>query len=134
MSVNETIKRLRTERKLTQNDLAELMNCNRQKIADLERGKSTPSANDLILLSKIFNVSADYLLGLSDTATTDKDIQFICKYTGLSERAIEVLSIYNNNKRIKNQLTPIIDKLLKSHKLPFICWCFDDRRLKIIRK
>ena len=78
MSVNETIKRLRTERKLTQNDLAELMNCNRQKIADLERGKSTPSANDLILLSKIFNVSADYLLGLSDTPTTDKDIQFIC--------------------------------------------------------
>ena len=44
----------------------------------------------------------------------------------MSERAIEVLSIYNNNKRIKNQLTPIIDKLLKSHKLPFICWCIDD--------
>lgn len=126
MSVNETIKNLRTERKLTQNDLAEMMNCNRQKIADLERGKSTPSANDLILLSKIFNVSADYLLGLTDVTTTDKDIKFICDYTGLSERVIEVLSIYNNNKHTKNKVTPIIDKLLKSHKLMYICCCIDE--------
>lgn len=126
MSVNETIKSLRTERKLTQNDLAEMMNCNRQKIADLERGKSTPSANDLILLSKIFNVSADYLLGITDVQTKDKDVKFICDYTGLSERAIEVLSIYNNNKHTKNKVTPIIDKLLKSHKLTYICCCIDE--------
>lgn len=104
MSVNETIKRLRTERKLTQNDLAELMNCNRQKIADLERGKSTPSANDLILLSKIFNVSADYLLGLSDTPTTDKDIQFICEYTGLSEKSVEKLHTKLANSIMKKSI------------------------------
>ena len=113
MSVNETIKRLRTERKLTQNDLAELMNCNRQKIADLERGKSTPSANDLILLSKIFNVSADYLLGLSDTPTTDKDIQFICEYTGLKADTIE-----NLNKG-KNAVfnTTLLNFLINNRKL-----------------
>ncbi len=91
MSVNQIIKKLRTERELTQNDLAAMMNCNRQKIADWERGKSTPSADDLILLSKKFNVSADYLLGLSDTPTTDKDIQFICEYTGLKAKAINEL-------------------------------------------
>ena len=113
MSVNETIKRLRTERKLTQNDLAELMNCNRQKIADLERGKSTPSANDLILLSKIFNVSADYLLGLSDTPTTDKDIQFICEYTGLKADTIE------NLKKGKNAVfnTTLLNFLINNRKL-----------------
>ena len=113
MSVNETIKRLRTERKLTQNDLAELMNCNRQKIADLERGKSTPSANDLILLSKIFNVSADYLLGLSDTPTTDKDVQFICEYTGLKADTIE-----NLNKG-KNAVfnTTLLNFLINNRKL-----------------
>ena len=85
MSINSIIKRLRTDKDLTQNDLAEMMNCNRQKIADWERGKSTPSADDLILLSKKFNVSVDYLLGLSNTPTTDKDIQFICDYTGLTK-------------------------------------------------
>ena len=113
MSVNETIKRLRTERKLTQNDLAELMNCNRQKIAELERGKSTPSANDLILLSKIFNVSADFLLGLSDTPTTDKDVQFICEYTGLKAETIE------NLKKGKNAVfnTTLLNFLINNRKL-----------------
>lgn len=109
MSVNETIKRLRTERKLTQNDLAEMMNCNRQKIADLERGKSTPSANDLILLSKIFNVSADYLLGLSDTATNDKDIQFICEYTGLDE--ISVRELHKLQKLSTNKVETAVAKI-----------------------
>lgn len=93
MSVNEIIKKLRTERKMTQNELAEMMNCNRQKIADWERGKSTPSADDLILLSKTFDVSADYLLGISDAPTTDKDLQFICDYMGLDEYTIERLSV-----------------------------------------
>lgn len=39
--------------------------------------------------STYFNVSADYLLGLSDAATNDKDLQFICDYTGLSEEAVK---------------------------------------------
>lgn len=99
MSVNKIIKKLRTERKLTQNDLAEMMNCNRQKIADWERGKSTPSADDLVLLSKTFNVSADYLLGISDVPTTDKDLQFICDYTGLDEYTVDSLK-FNINKNI----------------------------------
>lgn len=134
MSVNETIKNLRTERKLTQNDLAEMMNCNRQKIADLERGKSTPSANDLILLSKIFNVSADYLLGLSDTPTTDKDIQFICEYTGLSKKAVEVLSFYKGYEMIY----PTINKLLESEMSSFLqelgYMCSDMPKDKLIEK
>lgn len=132
MSVNETIKRLRTERKLTQNDLAELMNCNRQKIADLERGKSTPSANDLILLSKIFNVSADYLLGLSDTATTDKDIQFICKYTGLSERAIEVLHFYKDYEMICPTINLLLETEISSvlQELGYMCSDMPKDKLK----
>lgn len=99
MSINKIIKKLRTERKMTQNELAEMMNCNRQKIADWERGKSTPSADDLVLLSKTFNVSADYLLGISDVPTTDKDLQFICDYTGLDEYTVDSLK-FNINKNI----------------------------------
>ena len=93
MRINEQIKKLRKRDGMTQDDLAanELLCCNRQKIADWERGKSTPSADDIIALSKIFNVSTDYLLGLTDVSTTDKGIQFICDYTGLSERAVQLL-------------------------------------------
>ena len=91
MIVNERVKKLRNERKLTQNDLAEMMNCNRQKIADWERGKACPSASDLIILSDIFKVSTDYLLGISTIQTKDKDLRFVCDYTRLSEESIKML-------------------------------------------
>lgn len=42
-----------------------------------------------------FNVSSDYLLGLSNAPTNDKDLQAICDYTGLSEKAILNLRQYN---------------------------------------
>lgn len=109
MTTNKIIKKMRTERKLTQNDLAEMMNCNRQKIADLERGKSTPSANDLILLSKIFNVSADYLLGITDVQTKDKDVKFICDYTGLSETSVKAL---HNLKTVDVRPLKMINSLI----------------------
>ncbi len=91
MPISATIKKIRTENELTQIQFAEKMNCNRQKIADWERGKSTPSADDIILLCKQFNVSADYILGLSDTPTNDKDLQFVCEYTNLSEVSVNSL-------------------------------------------
>lgn len=46
----------------------------------------------LIQYCAFFHVSADYLLGLSDAKTADKDIQFICDYTGLSQEAVKVLN------------------------------------------
>ena len=91
MQVKDTIRKLRKENNYTQVDLAEKINCNRQKIADWERGKSTPSADDLILLAKIFNTSTDYLLGLSGVASLDPEINSIHEATGLSEKAIEIL-------------------------------------------
>jgi hypothetical protein len=36
-------------------------------------------------------VSADWLLGLSDTQSPDADVQQVCKYTGLSEEAVHQL-------------------------------------------
>lgn len=106
--VNERIKELRTEKNLTQKTFAEMLFCNRQKIADWERGKSCPSTEDLINISKIFNISTDYLLGLTETRTTDMEIKDICELTGLSERAVRILncksSYYDESIKIINFL------------------------------
>lgn len=125
-AIGKRINALLAKKFKRQKDLATALGVNDNTISYFVSGKRMPNTEQIIKISDFFGVSADYLLGLSDTATTDKDVQFICEYTGLSERAIEVLSIYNNNKRIKNQLTPIIDKLLKSHKLTYICCCIDE--------
>lgn len=58
------IKELRKECGLTQKQLAKLINKSETGVASWEQGLSEPCINDLIKLCKIFNVSADYLLGL----------------------------------------------------------------------
>lgn len=66
-------------------------------------------------LAKYFGVSADYLLGISDAKTSDKDIQAVCDYTGLSAEAIKnirqlcipnedsFLSLLNNERFNENK-------------------------------
>ncbi len=60
------IKELRKEKGLTQKQLAQLVNKSETGLASWEQGLSEPSVNDIRLLCQIFDVSADYLLGLED--------------------------------------------------------------------
>ncbi len=54
---------LRKEKGLTQAQLAEAINICRQSISDWERGVSKPTQDNLLLLSELYGVSVDYLLG-----------------------------------------------------------------------
>lgn len=91
---NVFAQRLRTlmeKRHFTQDTLAEKAGCSRQAISQYMDGSSAPNVDKLLSIAKFFNVSTDYLLGLSDTPTNDKDLQFVCEYTGLSETAVATL-------------------------------------------
>lgn len=110
MRINELIKGLRGRDNLTQVDLADKLQCNRQKIADWERGKSMPSVEDIVALTEVFNVSADYLLGLTEPATQDRDLRFVCEYTGLSEKSVEQL--IDTRQYFKKNIAPNIGKNL----------------------
>lgn len=62
--IGKRIKELREEIKITQKKLAELVGKSPTAVASWEQGLSEPCVNDLRLLCSIFEVSADYLLGL----------------------------------------------------------------------
>jgi len=62
--IGKRIKELREEIKLTQKQLAKLVGKSPTAVASWEQGLSEPCVNDLRLLCSIFEVSADYLLGL----------------------------------------------------------------------
>lgn len=64
--IKTRIKELRKEQGLTQKQLAALLNKSETGLASWEQGLSEPSVNDIRALCKIFEVSADYLLGLED--------------------------------------------------------------------
>ena len=63
MSVGETIQRLRTERRLSQEQLAELVGVSRQAVSKWELNTALPDTDKLIPLAKALGVSIDELLG-----------------------------------------------------------------------
>ena len=62
--IGKRIKELREEIKITQKQLANLVGKSTTAVASWEQGLSEPCVSDLRLLCSIFEVSADYLLGL----------------------------------------------------------------------
>lgn len=66
-SIGEIIKDLRMKRGMTQSALAEKIGLkNQSTIAKWEKNENFPNGREVIKLTEIFNVSADYLLGLED--------------------------------------------------------------------
>ena len=62
----ERIKELREERGMSQEQLAKLLCCNQQTISKYEREVRDLGTQTIITLCRIFEVSADYLLGIVD--------------------------------------------------------------------
>ncbi len=58
----EYLKKLRTENKLSQEQLAEKLGVSRQSISKWEQGISTPDIDNFVKLSKLYSVSVDSML------------------------------------------------------------------------
>lgn len=99
MQIGERLKDLRVRKELKQTELAEALGIEQGKISRLEKGGVTYSIDDLLTISKYFNVSTDYLLGLTDneTAVNTSDGQLlraICEYTGLTQEVVTLIAKY----------------------------------------
>lgn len=66
------ISELRRKRNLTQADLADRLNMSTSSIAMWEVGKRDPDSEKLTELANFFNVTTDYLLGLSSEHSSPK--------------------------------------------------------------
>lgn len=83
IQTDNRIKKLRISRGMTQTDLARVMSVTRSSVNAWEMGISVPTAAKLVELALLFQVSTDYLLGLSSRETVDLD--------NLSERQREII-------------------------------------------
>lgn len=63
LTFGDKIKLLREEKELNQTELGKAVQMTQRKISYLECGRYEPSMEDIKLLCRYFNVSADYLLG-----------------------------------------------------------------------
>ncbi|MCQ2506318.1 MAG: helix-turn-helix domain-containing protein [Lachnospiraceae bacterium] len=66
MDFSQRIKQLRIKHNLTQGDLAKILGLKPTAISNYESKRNEPSIENLLVLANYFNISCDYLLGLSD--------------------------------------------------------------------
>lgn len=76
MDTKDMIRRLRTEKGLSQDELAEKLFVTRQAVSRWENGETTPNPETLKQLSRLFDVSINTLLGAPR--------QLICQCCGMS--------------------------------------------------
>lgn len=78
-------------RNVKQKELAKELGVKDNVVSYWCSGTRTPNVQQIIQISKILNVSADYLLGSSEAKTSNIELKAICDYTGLTEEAVNKL-------------------------------------------
>ena len=66
MDYRTRLKNLREDNDYTQADIGKLINKSQQGYNHIEAGRAELKIEDLVALCKLYNVSADYILGLID--------------------------------------------------------------------
>lgn len=66
MNYADRIRALREDRDLTQTQIAQLLKVGQKTYSDYELGKTRIPIDSLIALAKLYNVSMDYICGISD--------------------------------------------------------------------
>lgn len=87
----ERLNQLLTDSGKTIVGFAKFLGTTRQSLGYYLNGERVPDALMVKQICERCNISADWLLGLSDVKKPDADIQAVCEYTGLSEASISKL-------------------------------------------
>ncbi len=67
MDYRKRIRDVREDRDLTQEQIGRIINKSQQGYNHIEAGRAELKIDDLITLCRFYNLSADYLVGLTDT-------------------------------------------------------------------
>lgn len=104
MDIGNKITELRKQHNLSQTELAKQLGASRTIIGNYERNENTPSIDMILKLSKVFNVSVDYLVGEGQLANYDKEVL----------KRIE--DIEQLDKETQNKLFFLIDNVVQNYK------------------
>lgn len=89
----ENIKKLRKEKELTQETLAEFLGVSFQAVSKWERGETYPDITMLPVISSFFNVSVDELLGVNKSREEEQINEYLKLYEDMKLKDLTL--IYN---------------------------------------
>lgn len=129
------IRKLRESRNMTQTELSEILGMKTYTtVSKWEKNENFPKGKDLKKLAEIFNVTSDYLLGLSDTelgkiTTQNKHPEILTIYNQLEEpkqekvldyakeqleeqNSSKIVSIFDKTKNDEDYITDYVEGLV----------------------
>lgn len=104
--LGETLKQLRKEKKMSQQQVADIIHVSQQTYAKYENGTIEPNIENISALSNYFSVSIDYLLN-----KTTQESDATQKFYNILDNCL--LKIENFNKLNDNEIKKISDILIK---------------------
>lgn len=78
-------------------ELAERIGISAGSLSQYQSDNATASIDALYKIARYFNVSTDFLLGLTTVRTNEGEIREVCDYTGLDEDVVEKLHSQQKN-------------------------------------
>lgn len=130
MQIGEKIKQLRKEKEYSQEKLAELLGVSRQAVTKWENDTGIPDIENIIALSKIFEISVDELLSLKNISREQGEILNV-SYTEYDIDAAKHYDIHLGSAKRITVTTTDSEKLRVELATVTIPTVFEDFKLKI---
>lgn len=92
------------------NELKEYLGCSIQAINQYKMGTTFPKVENLIKIAKYYNVSLDWLVGLSEQPSVSVDDKFLTDEVGFTAAAVGRLWAYMQTPRRKKALSILLEQ------------------------
>ena len=88
---------------------AKSIDVSRDSVNNWLSGRSDIRLNDLVKIAEKYNVTADWLLGLSSASTRDRSMEGAVTVTGLNEKSIMFLRDHGKGSGVLNAINLLLD-------------------------
>jgi SOS-response transcriptional repressor LexA len=96
MTVGQRIIKLRKEKKISQKELANLINCSQPNISDYENDKISPSFAALEIIRKSYNINLDWLITGEGEMFLTSNAEILYANSWKTSKNEEISAFYNN--------------------------------------
>ena len=102
MFIGYRLKILRKQHHLSQIELGRLLGVSKVSVSNYEKGTRIPSMRTLLMILRVFNISADYILG--------RELNVVCEDEGnfsvlLSSNDINIINELRHQKILYNKIS-----------------------------
>ena len=102
-TVGSQINKLLAINNVKQKELAAYLSIPDNTVSYFVKGARVPNIEQIIKIAKYFNVSTDYLLGLTNVKTTDTDLKAVAEYLCVDEELIKGFNVFKQIKNIEHK-------------------------------